>query len=64
MPEQIAQVLNVDPIVIDIAALRQARADRAIARDPFEDGDFSSKLESLKEFAVLSAFARYKKDKN
>jgi hypothetical protein len=60
MPEHLAQVLNVDPIVVDIAALRQARADRALERESIEIEDFSSKLESLKEFAVLSAFARRK----
>ncbi|MBL8628348.1 MAG: hypothetical protein JNM81_01880 [Rhodospirillaceae bacterium] len=61
MPEHIAQVLNVEPIVVDLAAIRQARADRAMERDPIEIVDFSSKLESLKEYAVLSAFARRKK---
>lgn len=65
MPDKmIAQLLNVEPIEIDLAAIRQARADRALARDPIEIVDFSAKLESLKEFAVLSSFARRKKNEH
>jgi hypothetical protein len=67
MPEDIAQVLNVQalhikPIKVDLAAIRQARADRALARDPLEINDISSQLEALQEYAILSAFARRKKN--
>ncbi len=62
MPEYIAQILNIQPITVDVAAIRQARADRALARDPLEINDISSQLETLQEFAVLSAFARSKKN--
>ncbi len=51
-------------IRVDLMALRQARADRALGRDSVEIIDFSSKLTQLREFSVLSSFARSKERKN
>ena len=51
-------------IEVDLAALRQARADRAMERDPLEIVDFSGKLTQLKEFSILSSFARRKEREN
>ncbi|MSO97169.1 MAG: hypothetical protein EXR11_02970 [Rhodospirillaceae bacterium] len=58
-PKQPAQLIEVD-----VAALRQARADRARERDPLEIVDFSGKLAQLKEFSILSSFARRKEREN
>lgn len=51
-------------IQVDLAAIRQARADRALARDPLEIVDLTAKLEQLKELKVLSSFARRKDNEN
>jgi len=52
------------PITVDLMALRQERADRALARGPIEIIDFGAKLENLREFAILSSFARRKDREN
>lgn len=51
---------NASNIQVDLVALRQARADRAMARDPLEIVDLTAKLQQLKEFTILSSFARRK----
>jgi hypothetical protein len=51
-------------IRVDVAALRQAMADRAIARDPVTIVDISGKLERLSELSVLSSLARRKQREN
>jgi hypothetical protein len=51
-------------IRVDVAALRQAMADRAIARDPVAIVDISGKLARLSELSVLSSFARRKQREN
>ncbi|MBL8644586.1 MAG: hypothetical protein JNK21_11685 [Rhodospirillaceae bacterium] len=59
-PKALLQAFSVEPIEVDLSAIRQARADRALARKPLEITDFTGKLEDLAEFAVLSLFARRK----
>jgi len=44
-------------IEVDLIALYQARADRAMSRQ-MDTVDSGAKLDELKEFSVLSAFAR------
>jgi hypothetical protein len=47
-------------IKVDLVALRQAKAERALSRDSVEIIDFTNKLRQLPEFSILSAFARRK----
>jgi hypothetical protein len=51
-------------IKIDLAALRQAKAERALQRESVEIVDFAGKLARLKEFNILSNFARRKEREN
>lgn len=51
-------------IQVDLVALRQAKAERALARESVEIVDFSGKLRQLREFSVLSSFARRKEREN
>jgi hypothetical protein len=52
------------PITVDIAALRHARTERILERDTTPITDFGRELARLKEFAVLSTFARAKTKDN
>ena len=52
---------TISEINVDLVALRQAKADRALQRDSV---DFSGKLSQLREFSVLSHFARRNERKN
>ncbi len=55
---------TISEINVDLVALRQAKADRALQRDSVEIVDFSGKLSQLREFSVLSHFARRNERKN
>ena len=55
---------TISEINVDLVALRQAKADRALQRDSVEIVDFSGKLSQLPEFSVLSHFARRNERKN
>ncbi|MSQ85930.1 MAG: hypothetical protein EXR10_03660 [Alphaproteobacteria bacterium] len=47
-------------IKVDLTALRQAKAERALSHDSVEIFDYNGKLRQLPEFSILSAFARRK----
>ena len=64
MPDQKSTPETTQEIRVDLMALRQDRADRALGRDSVEIVDFSTKLTQLREFSVLSSFARCKERKN
>ncbi|MDX2143130.1 MAG: hypothetical protein SFV19_07225 [Rhodospirillaceae bacterium] len=53
-----------EPITVDVESLRQARTERILERETTKVADFSDKLGRLKEFNVLSMFARSKSKDN
>ncbi len=59
-----SNILPASDICVDLAVLRQAKADRALAREPIQIKDISAQMKSLPELSILSMFARRKQNEN